>query len=55
MNHVHKYTKDLVYVIITLVTNISGGYTMFYDGVKTTDLRNRSHVLKYLHVRMVFG
>ena len=38
MNHVHKDTKYLVSVIITLGKNISGGETMFYDGVKTSDL-----------------
>ena len=31
LNHVHKDTKDLVSVIITLGKNISGGDTVFYD------------------------
>ena len=55
MNHVHKYTKYLLSVIITLGTNISGRNTVFNDRVKISDLGNRSHVLKYLHVIMVFG
>ena len=55
MNHVHKYTKGLLSVIINLGTNIRGGDTVFYDGVKTPDLGSRAHVLKYLHGRMVFG
>ena len=38
INHVHKDTKDLVPVIITLGKNISGGDTVFYDGDKTSDL-----------------
>ena len=55
LNHVHKNSKDLVYVIITLGENISGGDTVFYDGVKTSDLGSRAHVLKILHGRMIFG
>ena len=42
-------------VIINLGTNISGGYTVFYDGVKTSDLGNRAHVLKHLHGRIIFA
>ena len=38
LNHVHKDSKDLVSVIITLGRNIRGGDTVFYDGVKTSDL-----------------
>ena len=28
---------------------------MFYDGEKTSELGSRSHVLKHLYGRMVFG
>ena len=31
MNCVHKYNKDLVSGIITMGTDTSGGYTVFYD------------------------
>ena len=55
MNHFYKDTKDLVSVIITLVTNISGGDTVFYDEVKIYELGNISHVLKYLHGRIIFA
>ena len=55
LNHVHKDSKDLVSVIIILGKNISGGDTVFYDGVKTSDLGSRAHVLKILHGRMIFG
>ena len=55
MNHNHKYNKELVTVIINLGTNISGGYTVFNDGVKKYDSGNRAHVLKHLHGRIVFG
>ena len=34
LNHLHKDIKYLVSVIITLGVNISGGDTVFYDGVK---------------------
>ena len=55
LNHVHKDTIDLVSVIITLGKDISGGDTVFYDGVKTYDLGKRAHILKHLHGRMIFG
>ena len=55
MNHVHKDIKDLVSVIITLGENISGGDTVFYDGVKKSDLGSRAHALKHLYGRMIFG
>ena len=55
MNHVHKDSKDMVSVIITVGKNISGGYTVFYDGVKTSHLGSRSHILKHLHGRMICG
>ena len=55
LNHVHKETKDLVSVIITVGKDISGGDTVFYYGVKTSDLESRSHILKHLHGRMISG
>ena len=55
LNHVHKDSKYLVSVIITMGKNISGEDTVFYYGVKTSDLGSRSHVLKILHGRMIFG
>ena len=55
LNHVNKETKDLVPVIIILGKYISGGDTVFYDGVKTSDLGSRAHILKHLHGRMIFG
>ena len=55
MKHLNKYTKDLLSVIINLGTNISGGNTVFYDWVKTYDLGNIPHDLKYLHGRIIFG
>ena len=54
MNSVHKETKDLLYVMITLVTNISVGDTVIYDGVVISDLINRAHVLKHLHGIIIF-
>ena len=55
LNHVHKESKDLVSVMINLGGDISEGDTMFYDGVKTSDLGSRAHVLKHLHGIMIFG
>ena len=55
MNHVHKDTKDMVYVIITVGKDMSGGDTMFYDVLKKSDLGSRDHILKHLHGRMIFG
>ena len=54
LNCVHKDSKDLLSDTITLGGNISGGGTVFYDKVKTSDLGSRAHVLKHLHERMIF-
>ena len=55
LNHVHKDIKDLVSVIITLGKDISGGYTVFYDELKSSSFWSRARILKHLHGRMVFG
>ena len=55
MNHVHKDSKDLVSIVITLEKFISVLDTAFYDGVNTYELGSRYHVLKNLHGRMIFG
>ena len=55
MNHIHKDAKYFVSVIITVGKNISGGNTMFYDGVKTSGLGSRAHILIFLHGRMIFS
>ena len=55
LNHVHKDIKYLVSFIITLGKDKSGGNTVFYDGVKSSDFGSRAHILKHLHGRMVFG
>ena len=55
MKHVQKYNKDFFPFIIMLGTDISERRTMFYDRVKSTELVNRAHVLKYLHGRKQFG
>ena len=49
INLVHKYTKDLVSVIISLGNNISGVYKVLYDRVKWINLGKRDHVLKHSH------
>ena len=40
MNHVHRDSKDVLYVIITLETNRNVGNTVFYDKVNPTDWGN---------------
>ena len=55
LNNLHKDTKYMISVIITVGKDISGCDTMFYDGVKTSDLGSRDHILKHLHGRMIFG
>ena len=55
MNHIHKYAKYLVSIIITVVKDISGWGTVLYYVVKTSDLGSRAYILKYLHGRMIFG
>ena len=44
-----------MYIILNLGTNPSGGDTVFYDGVKPSDLGNRAHVIKHIHGKMIFG
>ena len=55
LNHIHKDSKYLVSVIITLGENMSGGDTVFYDWVKTSDLGSIAYVFKKLYGRMIFG
>ena len=55
MNHVHKDSKYLLSIIITLGGNIIRGDNVFYDGVKTSDLGSRAHILKHLHGIIIFG
>ena len=55
MNHVHKYRKGLVSVIITMGKTLSGEEIVFYDGVRHTEMRKRDHFLEHLHVRIIDG
>ena len=55
MSNVHKDTTNLLSVIITLGNNLMVGENVFFVGVKTFDLGSRSHVLKHLYNRMIFG
>ena len=54
LNRVHKDAKYLVSVIITVGKDISGGDTVFYDVVKSSELGSRAHILKHLDGRMIF-
>ena len=55
LNHVHKDSKDMVSIIITVGKYISGGDTVFYYWVNTYDLGSRAHILNHLHGIMIFG
>ena len=55
LNHVHKYTKYFLSVIITLGGNIRAGGIVLCDRVKTSELGSRAPVLKHLYGRMIFG
>ena len=45
----------MVSVIITVGKNIIGGDTMFFDGVKTSDLGSRADFLKHFLGILIFG
>ena len=53
MNPLHKGTKDLISVIITLVKYISGGDTFFYGRLKQTDLGIWAYVLKHVNGKII--
>ena len=55
MNHVHKETKYIVSVIITVGKDTSGGNNVFYDGVKTSNLGSIAHIWKHLYGRMILS
>ena len=55
LNHVHKYSKDILSVIIILGTDVNGGETVFYDGENMNDIGKIAHVLKHSHGRCVIG
>ena len=55
LNHVHKYSKDLLSVIIILGTDLNGGKIVFYDRENMNDIGKRAYVLKHSHGRCVIG
>ena len=55
INRVHKYSKDLLSVIIILVIYVNGGETVFYDEENMNDILKRAYVLKHSHVRCFIG
>ena len=54
-NHVHKYSKDILSVIIILGTDVNCGETVFYDGESMNDIGKIAHVLKHSHGRCTVG
>ena len=55
LNHVDKYSNDLLSVIIMLGKNVHGGETVFNDVVNMNYTEKISHVLKHAHGRCVVG
>ena len=55
LNHVHKYSQDILSVIIILGTDVNGGETVSYDGETMNGIGKRAHVLKHSHGRCVIG
>ena len=55
LNHVHRYSKDFLLVIIILGTDVNGGETFFYDGDNMNDIGKRAHALNHSHRRCVIG
>ena len=55
INHVHKYSKDLLSIILPLGNVFSGGDTVFYGGVIYSDLVKKYHAINILHGRCVVG
>ena len=45
INHVQKYSKDLLLVIIILGTDVHGGETVFNDGENMNDMKHVSPIL----------
>ena len=45
LNHVQKYSKNLLSVIIILEENVHGGETVIYDGDNMNDIGKIVHVL----------
>ena len=53
LNHVHKDSKDLLWVIIILGTDVNGGETVFYDSKNMNDIGKRAHVLNHSHGKII--
>ena len=54
-NHVHKYGKGLLPVIVMLGKNVSEMDIAFYYGVRLNGLVKRDHFINNLYGRFVVG
>ena len=54
IHHLHKYSKDLLAVIIKLKTNVICVETVF-NGLKINESGKREHVLEHAHGKCVVG
>ena len=48
INRLHKYSRDLLSVIIILGAGVNGDEE-FFNGMTMNDMGNRSHVIEYSH------
>ena len=55
LNHIHRDSKDLLSVIIILVTDVNGGETVFNDGENMNDIGKRAHLMNHSHVKCVIN
>ena len=55
INNVHRYSNDLLSVIIILGTDVNGGETVFCYGDNMNDIGKRAHVMKHSHGRCFIG
>ena len=55
LNHVHKYSKDIMSVIVTLGPVVNGGENVLLNGITMDEIVKISNVINNSHVRCVLG
>ena len=55
LNHVHKYSNNILSVIIILGTYFCGGKKVFLNGMTMNYIGKRAHALKHSYGRCVVG
>ena len=54
-NHVHKYSNDIISVIIIFVRDVHGGEIVFKNRMSMNDIGKRKNFLKHSHANCVVG